>query len=112
MIYKIKKGNIVKSDFELEYEPGEFKTSLKNAEQKLKELTAQKSIYVAKADNVARNHPHVEKLSDEQRNAVWIYQENFVASKQADTIIKGLAKNIKLLKKEMAEIEKQTKIKF
>lgn len=108
MKFKIVKGNIVKSDFTLEYEKASFTNLLKDLEKKVIEMTAQKKIYDAKADNVARNHPHVLKLDDEKRNAIWLYQENFVASKQAEAILKGLNKDIKGLKSEMSEITKQT----
>lgn len=112
MNYKLVKGNIIKSDFAIEYEPNRFNEALIDQEKKLKEVEAQKKIYEAKSDNVLRNHPHVLKLDEEKRNAVWLFHENFVAAKQVEGIIKQLKKNIKGLKSEMDEITKQTGLKF
>lgn len=112
MKYKIEKGIIVKTDFENYYDPKEFVTTLAGVEKKLVEMDAQKRVYDAKADNVARNHPHVLKVDEEKRNAIWLYHENFVAGMQAAKIIKQLRKDIKGLKAEMAEITKQTGHKF
>ena len=112
MKYEIVKGVIKKSDFTSEYSPEDFKSALLQTEKKLTEITAQQKIYNAKAENVVRNHPHVLKLDEEKRNAVWLFHENFVASKQADTIIKALKKDIKGLNNEMKEIEKQTGFSF
>lgn len=110
--YELNKGIIVKTDFENYYEPSEFVATLTNVEKKLVEMEAQKKVYDAKADNVARNHPHVLKVDEEKRNAIWIYHENFVAGIQAAKIIKQLKKDIKGLKAEMAEITNQTGHKF
>lgn len=112
MKYQLVKGNIVKSDFFAEYEPKSFLSALADQEKRLKEAEAQKKIYDAKADNVARNHPHVLKVDEEKRNAIWLFHENYVASKQVDGIIKQIKKNIKGLKSEMEEITKQTGLDF
>jgi hypothetical protein len=111
-MYKLKGKNIVKSDFEIEYTPEDYTNTLKDVETKLKELEAQQRIYIAKKDNVARNHPHVLNRTEEERNAIWLYQENFVAEKQAEVIIKQLKKDIKDVKKEMKDITEQTGLKF
>ena len=110
--YKLKGKNIVKSDFEMEYLPEDYTNTLKDVEKNLVELEAQQKIYVAKKDNVARNHPHVLKRTDEERNAIWLYQENFVADKQVEVLIKQLKKDIKRIKEEMKEITKQTGLEF
>jgi len=112
MKYKLKDKNIVKSDFELEYEPANFTDTIKDLEKKLTEITAQQKIYIAKADNVARNHPYVLDIDNEKRNAIWLYQENMVATEQAENIIKNLKESIKNIKAEMAEITKQTGYEF
>ncbi len=112
MKYKLKGKTIIKSDFEMEYFPEDYTNTLKDAETKLKELEAQQRIYIAKKDNVARNHPHVLKRTDEERNAIWLYQENFVADKQVEVLIKQLKKDIRDVKKEMKEITEQTGLKF
>lgn len=107
-----KNGNVIKSEFEMEYEPRAFSDALIDVEKRLKEAEAQKRVYEAKAANVSRNHPHVLKVDEEKRNAIWLFHENFVASKQSDIIIKGLKKSIRGLKSEMSEIEKQTGVKL
>lgn len=112
MKYKLKKDIIVKSDFEFEYNKQDFITALKNVETRLKEMEAQRSIYVAKMDNVSRNHPYVLDVEEEKRNAIWLYHENFVATKQSDKIIKDLKKGLKEIKNEMKEITKQTGLEF
>lgn len=110
--YKLKNGNIVKSDFEIEYNPKNFVSALESVQQRIKEMEAQNKIYIAKMDNVARNHKHVLKRTDEERNAIWLYQENHIANLEAERIIKELKKGEKAIKKEMEEITEQTKIKF
>lgn len=112
MKYKIVKGLIEKSDFVNKYEKSAFIETVERLNKNLKEVEAQKAIYDAKADNVRQNHPHVEKLSEEKRNAIWLFHENFVASKQSEGIIKQIKKDLRGIKKEMKEIEKQTGIKF
>lgn len=112
MVYKLLKGNIIKTDFSMEYEPASFIAALREQEKKLKEFEAQQGIYNAKRDNVSRNHPFVEEMEEEKRNQVWLYHENFVASKLLEPDIKKLKKNIKGLKSEMEEITKQTGHKF
>jgi hypothetical protein len=112
MKYKLRKNNIVKSDFELEYEPRNFTDTLLDLKKRLTEMDAQNRVYIAKRDNVSRNHPHVLKRTEEERNAIWLYQENHIANRQAEGIIKGLKKGIKDVEKEMKEITKQTGIKF
>lgn len=107
-----KKNQIIKSDFEQIYTKEDFTSVLANAEKKLIEMEAQKKIYDAKADNVARNHPHVLKIDEEKRNAIWLYHENYVASIQANTIIKEIKSGIKNLKAEMKEITNQTGFEF
>lgn len=110
--YELKDGNIIKSEFENEYEPVRFIDTLKNIEKKLIEFEAQKKVHDAKADNVARNHPHVLEVSEEKRNEIWLYHENFIASKQFEGLITQLNKDIEGLKAEMEEITKQTGHKF
>ena len=113
MKYKINsKKEIIKTDFEERYNKEDFIRSVSQSETQLKQLEAQAEIYKAKVDNVARNHPHVLKVSEEDKNAIWLYHENFVASLQAEKMIKALKKGIKGVKQEMKEIEKQTGIKF
>lgn len=112
MKYKIVKGNIVKSDFESEYEPKEFVALVHKEEKELQAAIAQKGIYLAKATNVSQHHPHVLKIDEEKRNAIWLFHENFVAARQTEEIIKAHKKNIKGLKTEMEEITKQTGLKF
>lgn len=107
-----KKNQIIKSDFEQTYSKEDFTSVLANAEKKLIEMEAQKKIYDAKADNVARNHPHVLKIDEEKRNAIWLYHENYVASIQASSIIKEIKSGIKNLKAEMKEITNQTGFEF
>jgi len=111
--YKLNtKGEIVKTDFEERYNKEDYTAHLAGAEKRLKEMEAQDGVYVAKYENVARNHPFVLEESEERRNAIWLYHENFVASKLIGQQIKGLKKAIKNTKNEMKEIEKQTGIKF
>ena len=110
--FKLVKGNIVKTNFENEYEPREFVDTLRNVEKRLTEAEAQKRVYDAKAANVARNHPSVLRVDEKKRNEIWLYQENFVASFQTAAIIRELKKTIRGLKEEMAEITKQTGLKF
>lgn len=110
--YRLKKGNIIKSNFEAEYEPKAFTEELRKQEIALKEAIAQKGIYEAERDNIARHNKFVTKMSDERRNAVWMYQERLVASIQVSESIKALKKNVAGLKKEMREITKQTGEKF
>lgn len=107
-----KKGEILKTDFEQRYNPEDFKAHLDNAERRLVEAEAQNGIYIAKYENVGRNHPYVLEVSEEHKNAIWLYHENFVASKQIESQIKALKKSIKAVKEEMKEIEAQTGIKF
>jgi len=110
--YELRNDHIIKLNCENEYEPAEFKKYLVEQEKKLKEMTAQKKIYDAKKDNVSRNHPHVLEVDDEKRNAIWMYQENYVSSIQAQTMIDAFTKSIEDLKAEMKEIEEQTGYDF
>ncbi len=111
--YKLNsKKQIIKTDFEERYNPQDFPSTIKRAEQKLKELKAQKDVYTAKCDNVANHYPQVLKVKEEDKNAIWLYHENFVAAKQVESQIKMIEKDLKQLKKEMKEIEKQTGIDF
>lgn len=112
MKFKLKGKNIVKYDFEAEYEPVNYTDTLKDVEKKIVEAEAQNKVYVAKMDNVARNHPYVLEVDEEKRNAIWLYHENFVASKQIEAIIKSLKKSVKDINKEMKEITEQTGLTF
>jgi prefoldin subunit 5 len=112
MKYTFKNGIIEKSDFTISYKPADYNNTKLQTEKRLKELEAQKIIVDAKADNVARNHPHVTKIDEEKRNAIWLYHENFVAGKQLESAIKSIKKGLKDIKKEMTEIESQTECKF
>lgn len=112
MKFKLKGKTIVKSDFETIFNPSDYTDALKNAEVKIQELEAQKRIYIAKKDNISRNYPHVLKRTDEERNAIWLYQENAVAEKQSEEMIKMFKKDIKALKDEMKDITKQTGLEF
>lgn len=113
MKYKInKKGQIIKSDFEIIYNQNDYANALQANEKKLTEAEAQKTVYKAKMDNVARNNPNIEKMSEDDRNRVWLYQENHIAVVQVDEAIKALKKNIKSIKEEIKDIEKQTGLKI
>lgn len=114
MKYKMSKDGkeIEKSDFTEKYKPDDFRNAVGNAEKRLKEMMAQQRIYKAKMENVSRNNPFVLDIEDEKRNAIWLYQENFVADIKAQEIIDKLKEGIKEIKGEMSEIEKQTKFKF
>lgn len=112
MKYTLKNDVIEKSDFTQSYKKADYINTKTQTEKRLKELEAQKTVVDAKADNVARNHPHVLKIDEEKRNAIWLYHENFVASKQLEHAIKSIKKGLKDLKKEMSEIEAQTGCKF
>ena len=79
----------VKTDFEERYNKEDYTAHLAGAEKRLKEMEAQDGVYVAKYENVARNHPFVLEESEERRNAIWLYHENFVASKLIGQQIKG-----------------------
>lgn len=112
MKYKFANGVIEKSEFTQSYKPADYTNAKAQTEKRLKELEAQKTVIDAKADNVARNHPHVLKIDEEKRNAIWLYHENFVAGKQLESAIKSIKKGLKDIKKEMTEIELQTGVKF
>ena len=106
------KGIIEKSDFNQFSTIQDYRDAKVRAEKKIAEIEAQQSIYDAKADNVKRNHPFVLELSEEKRNAIWLFHENFVASKQAGEMKKTMKKALKDLLEEMSDVEKQTGIKF
>lgn len=113
MKYKLNnKKQIEKSDFSVLYNKDDFQSALDKGENKIEELIATKRIYDAKADNVARNHPEVLKLDEDARNKIWLYQDNFIKSKQTEQVIKLNKKALKDLVSEMKDIEKQTGIKF
>lgn len=111
--YKLtEEKNIIKSDFENEYDPQEYVKTLLDQKKKLKEYVAQKGIYDAKAHNVAEFHPHVLEVEEEKKNEIWLYHENIVSSKQMETLIEVVKENIEKLEKEMKDIEEQTEFKF
>lgn len=105
-------GEIEKTEFTETFVKEDFTSVLENGKKKLHEMIAQQKIYKAKYANVAEFHPHVLELDDEKRNAVWLYQENFVASLQAQDIIDKLIKGIEDVEKEMKEITEQTGFNF
>lgn len=113
MKYKLlEDGSIEKTEFADVYNKEDFLVPLKTAEKKLIELTAQKRIYDAKVENISRNHPYVLDIEDEKKNAIWLYQENFVASIQVAEMIRELNERMGAIKGEMLDIEAQTGIKF
>lgn len=111
--YKINsKKEIIKTDFEERFNKEDFTTHLAVAEKQLKELTAQQDVYKAKYENIERNHPQVTKVSESDKNAIWLYHENKVSYKHMEDKIKQLKKAIKGVKDEMKVIEKQTGLTF
>lgn len=100
------KGIIEKSDFVQYYTVENYVAALKKTEQQITELTAQKSVYDAKCQNVATHYPHILKVSEQDKNAIWLYHENFVASKKVGEMLKQVKASLKNLKAEIKEIEK------
>lgn len=113
MKYKINdNGEIEKTEFTETLTKEDFTSVLENGRKKLKEMLAQQKIYKAKAANVAKFHPFVLEMEDEKRNAIWLYQENHVATIQSQDIIDKLEDGIKKVEAEMEEITKQTGFSF
>lgn len=111
--YKLnKKKQIEKSDFSQTYNVDDFINAVQSTEKKLVELESQKKVYDAKCENVSSYHPHVLKLKEEERNAVWMYHENFIGSQYCDKMIKDYKKALKNIKDEMKDITKQTGVSF
>lgn len=110
--YKLIKGEIIKTDFEQRYKPEDYTNAIKKSEQAIKELEAQRSVNLAKCENISHFHPEVLETSEEQRNNIWLYHENFVAARELERQIKMIKKNSKSVKDEMKDIEKQTSVKF
>ena len=113
MKFKINKdGAIEKTDFTVVFNKEDYPNSVRDVEKKIKELEAQKGVYAAEADNVSRNHPEVLKMTEDERNRIWLYQEKHIAVVQTKDYLEKLKKGLKDIEEEMKEIEKQTDIKF
>jgi len=107
-----KKNQIEKSDFTVLYNKEDFQGALDQGLKKIEELELTKRVHDAKCENVARNHPVVLKMEEDIRNVVWLYQDNFISSKQFAEQIKAHKKALKDLKDEMKQVEKGTGLKF
>ena len=111
--YKLNtKGEIVKTDFEQVYNKEDYTNAVAKGEQAIKELEAQRGVNLAKCENISHFHPEVLDVSEELRNHIWLYHENFVAARELERLIKMIKKNSKDIKAEMKEIEQQTEVKF
>jgi uncharacterized protein YlbG (UPF0298 family) len=107
-----KKGQIEKSDFVVIYNKEDFQNALDQGLKKIEELELTKKVHDAKCDNISRNHQHVLKLDEQARNEVWLYQDNYISSKQIENSIKSYKKAMKALKDEVKQVEKETGLKF
>lgn len=82
----------------------------KKLARSLTEMSATKQIIDAKIQNVVNNHEIVTKLSEEEINAVWYYNEQVTNAKKYAEKIAEIENQIKEYDEELAEIKKQTGI--
>lgn len=76
-----------------------------------KELSANKQVLDAKAQNVLDFHPEIKDMTDEQVFNVWFYREQTRKTEEYAKKIEEVEALIKQYDEELAEIEKQTGIK-
>jgi hypothetical protein len=76
----------------------------------LKEYSAMKQVFDAKAQNIVNNNPEISDMTEEKIHAVWFYYEQFHNSKKYGEKIVEVENQIKEYDEELAEIKKQTGI--
>lgn len=74
----------------------------------LKEYSAMKQVFDAKAQNVVNNNPEISDMTEEKIHAIWFYYEQAHNGKEYGKKIVEIENQIKEYDDELAEIKKQT----
>jgi len=76
------------------------------------EMEGNIELHEAKTSNILSNNPFLATLTEEQMHATHMYFESMAFIKGAKDKVKEIEKVLRQYKKEKAEIEKQTGVKF
>ena len=113
MKYKKLKDDIIeKSDFSIKVPIEDIKNHYKDLTTRLTELTAQGVLEATKMENYTDHNPIIEKTSEKDMNAIYLYHKSFMTVKACDEQIESINTVIKDYKKEVKQINKQTGLKI
>lgn len=103
---------IEKSGFTHEFTVSGVQTSYAQIEKAKRELAAQKELEEAKMTNISEHHPKVLELSEEERNAVYLYHQAFVTAKACDMKMEEVKSAEDETNQALIDIEEQTGLKI
>jgi len=103
--YKISKGEgltaeVTKTDFETTFTMLEVKTHFERLDNAKKELEAKISLEESTRKNVIKNHPAVEKMTEDERKAAYIFVKSLAE-------VEGFGERLKNIKDAITEYEEE-----
>lgn len=115
--YKIKKkaddineSVISKSGVIVDFTINDIHRDVAYLEKNKKELEAQIRLEEAKMKNIIGTHPHIEKVSEEDRVATYLYHQSFAFSKVGKKKLEEIESQLEDYKDELEEIKKQIEV--
>lgn len=108
----LKEDVIKKSDFSIKIKIEDIKKHYQKLGKRVKELEAQILLEEGKIKNYKEHNPIIEKTKEKDRNAIAMHHVSFLKDKRYKEELENTKKSIKIYKKEVEEINRQTKAKI
>lgn len=99
---------ITKTGADIEFSLRAVENDIAYLQKNKREMISQMALEEAKMKNVVRTHPHIEKMTEEDRIACYIYQQAYAFCKVAENKIKQIDEQVRDYEAEKEEIKNQT----
>jgi len=99
---------IKKSGFSFEFSANSVTENLMRMDKLKKELTAQRGLNSAEAENISRNHPFVKELTKDQHKIIYLYVQAMAKVEVCDEKLAQLEQAVNEEMAAIAEIKEQT----